>query len=184
MTRALVALAALAVLTGCGSNEPPPLLITEDEYQALADKGEVELYWAEVERACETLENSDADTEEEINIVIATGDAAGWDKANLWEDAAIGCPRYADNYRAVWTAREPEQDLAVETCKEALLEKLRAPSTTEWARVSVTRTAFGYRVHGKLDSQNGFGAMIRSDFECQAKKNSGGKFTPFDVRVG
>jgi hypothetical protein len=45
---------------------------------------------------------------------------------------------------------------------------LRAPSTADFSGVMVTVKSPGtYRVEGKVDAQNGFGAKIRSSFWCE-----------------
>lgn len=52
---------------------------------------------------------------------------------------------------------------AVLTCKNLVEKNLKAPSTASYPRYpSVT----GNTITGQVDSENGFGANIRSDFQC------------------
>lgn len=50
-------------------------------------------------------------------------------------------------------------------CEDFIEERLKAPATAEYEH-STTFTNPAYRVTGTVDSENGFGAMIRSEFTC------------------
>lgn len=63
-------------------------------------------------------------------------------------------------------------------CKEFVRRDLRAPATAEFrnyaaggAAVSVAGTT--YTVTSSVDSQNGFGALIRSHFTCTVRREGG-----------
>ncbi len=67
---------------------------------------------------------------------------------------------------------EPDNFDAYKACENWVAERLRAPSTADFsgvARSEITRTDIGYDVAGYVDSQNGFGAQIRSEFTCQMR---------------
>lgn len=58
-------------------------------------------------------------------------------------------------------------DSDVTLCEEAVASKLKAPSTAVFS--SLTKEELDGRltvVRGNVDSENGFGAMIRSSFKC------------------
>ena len=38
-------------------------------------------------------------------------------------------------------------------------------------------------VRGYFDAQNGFGAMIRSQYSCQVKNTGGSKYTLVDLKI-
>ncbi len=67
---------------------------------------------------------------------------------------------------------EPDDFDAYKACENWVSERLRAPSTADFsgvARSEITKTDIGYDVTGYVDSQNGFGAQIRSDFTCEMR---------------
>lgn len=58
---------------------------------------------------------------------------------------------------------------AVLACEDFVERELRAPSTADFPSTSdaeVNRTGDRWRVSSHVDSENGFGAMIRSDWTC------------------
>lgn len=62
--------------------------------------------------------------------------------------------------------------------EEQIKLNLKSPSTAEfstWGYTVITPIPFGYEVSGYVDSQNGFGAMIRSNYsvEIYFDKSSG-----------
>jgi hypothetical protein len=76
---------------------------------------------------------------------------------------------------------DPEQ-LMFDTCVEAVTERLRAPATAVFPEYDTARyespDPSGYhdiRVYGYVDSQNGFGALIRSDWSCSVSMSSDNK---------
>lgn len=54
-------------------------------------------------------------------------------------------------------------------------ERLKAPSTAKfpWGGSTAAKEAGRWRVRGSVDSQNSFGAMIRSNYECVLENTSG-----------
>lgn len=79
--------------------------------------------------------------------------------------------------RAAWSSwREP--DRAIDACEGYVSDGLKAPSTAEFGEASVRKEAGGdvYAVTGTVDSQNGFGAMIRNRYECRVAPVGDGFF--------
>lgn len=70
----------------------------------------------------------------------------------------------------------------IATCREGVKARLKAPSTAQFgeettAGMSETR----WKVSGVVDAQNGFGAMLRKRYSCQADKDGSGGWEVFDV---
>lgn len=65
----------------------------------------------------------------------------------------------------VITIPSPEER-AVDECQQEVLAQLKAPATAEFGDAEAEETEDGYLVTGQVDAQNGFGALIRSDFRC------------------
>lgn len=54
-------------------------------------------------------------------------------------------------------------------CRDWVKERLKSPASAEFSDESVERDGDdGYVVSGAVDSQNGFGAMIRNTYTCEA----------------
>jgi hypothetical protein len=57
-------------------------------------------------------------------------------------------------------------------CEKSVKAQLKAPSSAKFAPLNqqhisrITRQEYHYRVQSYVDSQNSFGAMLRSDFDC------------------
>lgn len=67
---------------------------------------------------------------------------------------------------------EELRDDATRACQEEFIPKrLKAPATAEFSNVSVAVTGETYTVAGAVDSQNGFGALVRSSFSCTMHAN-------------
>jgi hypothetical protein len=66
-------------------------------------------------------------------------------------------------------------------CEQRVSKLLKAPSTARFAFGSdVTRENHGagkYRITSWVDSQNGFGAMLRTPFSCEVETADGENFT-------
>lgn len=61
---------------------------------------------------------------------------------------------------------------AKRVCQEDFVPKrLKAPKTAEFSGVTVTESGGVYTVTGSVDSQNGFGALIRSSFTCKVRES-------------
>lgn len=60
-----------------------------------------------------------------------------------------------------------EQRQMEKACQEAVRDQLKAPATAEFQDVTVSAAGAGaWRVDGAVDSENSFGAQIRTSFSC------------------
>lgn len=66
------------------------------------------------------------------------------------------------------TVHQIDNQDAFDKCKEYVLDNLKSPSTAEFMREYQWKQDENgdWIIIGKVDAQNGFGAMIRSDFMC------------------
>lgn len=61
---------------------------------------------------------------------------------------------------------------AIKHCRDEVLKDLKAPATAQWpggedVRPKPDSTPLVYDIYGQVDSQNGFGALIRSSWSCR-----------------
>ena len=66
---------------------------------------------------------------------------------------------------------------AYAACVTAVTDRLKAPATAEFAGiddVEVTKDGGNYTISGAVDSENGFGALIRSSWMCDVFVSSTG----------
>jgi hypothetical protein len=64
-------------------------------------------------------------------------------------------------------------------CQQQMDEMLKAPATAEYpsrSEVSIRKSGGTYTVRGWVDSQNGFGALVRTDFICTAISTGGDNY--------
>lgn len=62
---------------------------------------------------------------------------------------------------------EELRDDAKRACQEDFIPKrLKAPATAEFSGVTVVTAGEAYTVRGSVDSENSFGAKVRSPFTC------------------
>jgi hypothetical protein len=67
----------------------------------------------------------------------------------------------------IWWGATAGERGAEGSCKEAVSNQLVSPASAQFEISIVTESASGlYVVNGTVDSQNGFGAMLRAHFEC------------------
>lgn len=96
-------------------------------------------------------------------------------------------------FLVVTTSEEPSPERAEErvkhdawfTCQGFVKDRLKAPSTAEFCRYQDAQVAVDgekYRVVGCVDSQNSFGANIRSSFMCEVRA-SGDKWLLESVEI-
>lgn len=82
------------------------------------------------------------------------------------------------------TASDASPGMAFEMCKDFVKDRLKAPSTATFRNFyqddgEVSATGFGdgpYRIVSTVDSENGFGAKIRSTFSCTVSHTGGGNW--------
>ena len=68
---------------------------------------------------------------------------------------------------------EDEQAGAKSVCREFVKDRLKSPASAKFPDESEAMAtellSVGWRVRGYVDSQNSFGAMLRSDYTCDVK---------------
>ena len=99
---------------------------------------------------------------------------------------------FALTVAAVWlpsqnTPREPSRVEAFLICKQFVTKTLRAPASAQFqsAGEAVINQVSGneFEVRSHVDSQNGFGAMIRGTFVCTVKPTDGGQWTLVELTM-
>ncbi len=81
-----------------------------------------------------------------------------------------------------WVATGPTEGKLVKACRKAVTQNLRSPGSAQWPGgegVSHQDTGL-WIVVGSVDAQNGFGALVRLDFECHAERE-GRSWSVMDV---
>jgi hypothetical protein len=80
--------------------------------------------------------------------------------------------------------------MALVMCEDFIKDRLIAPSTAEfpWSfdNYQVHRLIDrenGYNIEGRFDSQNAFGAMIRSIFSCKVQNTTGDTWELLDLYI-
>lgn len=73
---------------------------------------------------------------------------------------------------AAGCGQEADVELA---CEEFIGRKLKAPASAEYTHVQVGEAiGDGWRSNGYVDAENGFGAPLRTRFECTVEETDGG----------
>lgn len=69
-----------------------------------------------------------------------------------------------------WVVLAPER-AAADACKDKMELLLRSPGSAEWGDVAAydAETDDEYEVHGHVDSENSFGASVRTTFSCTVR---------------
>lgn len=84
---------------------------------------------------------------------------------------------------------DAEERAAWSACTDAIRGRLRAPASATFARPDSAETRIfeaksgGYEVHSYVDSQNGFGATLRTYFRCTVRQ-SGDEWSVSDIKTG
>lgn len=81
---------------------------------------------------------------------------------------------------------------AFDVCTKFVKDRLRSPGSAEFrnffeddGEVTVTGAGDGpYTVVSSVDSQNGFGAMIRNDFMCEVRRADADEWRLVDLTLG
>ena len=84
-------------------------------------------------------------------------------------------------YKAHANASSPAHEATV-TCERAVLAQLKSPATAHFGGASASPEADSWIVTGYVDSQNGFGAVLRSNWTCPTTY-TGGTWTLGQVDV-
>ncbi len=93
-------------------------------------------------------------------------------------------PRPADESST--PKRTDESSTAVVMCEEFVTRRLRSPSTAEFPLLDssfVTETQADFLVRSYVDSQNGFGAMVRTQFECRVRSKGNKEWELVDLSL-
>lgn len=64
---------------------------------------------------------------------------------------------------------DPKTDAKLICQENFIAARLKAPATAKYLDVTVTQLGDVYTVTGSVDSENSFGALIRSTFTCKVK---------------
>jgi len=81
------------------------------------------------------------------------------------------CVARAGNTKSDPTPEDKRAD-AKRACQEKFIaDRLKAPATAKYSDVTVSGAAGSYTVAGAVDSQNSFGALVRSSFTCSVHLN-------------
>jgi hypothetical protein len=73
---------------------------------------------------------------------------------------------------------------ARDVCEQFVEDRLKAPSTADFSDTSATETGSeAWTVQGSVDSENGFGAMIRNTYVCQVRHTSGDNWHLVDLSL-
>lgn len=83
----------------------------------------------------------------------------------------------------------PGSDDARVACHKFVADSLRSPSTAQFGPDTSVRveptipTGPRWHVIGSVDSENGFGAMLRSDYNCLARLEAGQQWVLDDLTI-
>jgi len=73
---------------------------------------------------------------------------------------------------------------AQDVCEQFVEKRLKAPATAEFSGENTTDLGAGlWRVIGDVDSQNSFGAQIRSRYTCEVQFTGGENWSLRDISV-
>jgi hypothetical protein len=100
--------------------------------------------------------------------------------------SAVGtCALFAAAAIAMWWGRNHPSDAGlVRLCRTAVTAHLRAPGSARWpGGESVVQEDEEWTVTGAVDSQNGFGALLRTGWECHGERLNG-EWHVIDVDFG
>lgn len=88
---------------------------------------------------------------------------------------------YNDSQKSPGGGGAADQKL-ISTCRDGVKARLKAPSTAQFSQESIAgMTETRWKVSGVVDAQNGFGAMLRQRYSCQADKDGAGGWTVYNV---
>ncbi|WP_018254023.1 hypothetical protein [Salinispora mooreana] len=68
-------------------------------------------------------------------------------------------------------------------CEQFIERELRAPATAEYTDPTTRKDGATYTVNGAVDSENGFGAKIRSEYNCIVTDSGDDKWTLVDLKL-
>jgi hypothetical protein len=68
-------------------------------------------------------------------------------------------------------------------CEGFIADRLRAPATAEFPAPETRKAGREYTVVGAVDSENGFGAMIRTGYVCTVRDEDDDSWTLVDLQL-
>jgi len=68
-------------------------------------------------------------------------------------------------------------------CEQFVEKRLKAPASAEYTDPKTSKAGATYTVGGSVDSQNSFGAKIRSRYVCTVKDNGDDSWTLVDLTL-
>lgn len=148
-------------------------------------------FWTDQVAPARTHRDEDEDDAEQVGAGAA---AAGVKKADpAAQVAGIGCLVVLGIFAVLmaWgmASGDDEDDAtdkygAQNVCEQFIEDRLKAPSTADFHHDSATAAGDVWTVSGAVDSENGFGAMIRSDYVCQVRAtDNDGNWRLVDLQV-
>lgn len=72
---------------------------------------------------------------------------------------------------------------ARDVCEQFVEARLKAPSTADFSDTSATEAGGTWTVTGAVDSENGFGAMLRSTYVCKVTHTGGDDWSLVDITL-
>ena len=101
------------------------------------------------------------------------------------EESRASEATYTTSPTGALAAARDRLDGAYDFCVERVTERLKAPATARFSardRDNEAQDGDRYLFTGTVDSENGFGALIRSDWGCEIRW-TGGDYTAVSVTV-
>lgn len=72
---------------------------------------------------------------------------------------------------------------AIEEAKKVISRQLKAPRSAKWSNMRASKVGCDWIVTGEVDSQNSFGAMMRSDVRVKLARASQQTWVPVSVEM-
>lgn len=110
-------------------------------------------------------------------------DNAATSKSPPWRAVAIGAALFAVVVWAVLSGASEDdgggESGAEVVCEDFVKDRLKSPSSAEFSDAVTTESASdgSWTVRGIVDSENGFGAMLRNSYTCTVRFAGGDRWT-------
>lgn len=122
-------------------------------------------------------------SEESATDQAPPSDAEKFQRVMLWIGGGALAGIVAICLAANWPSQgNPREDAAETACIDWVKDQLKAPSTADFSDTRISVDGDLYSLFGKVDSENSFGAKIRSKWSCTAR-DDGTDFTKVSVMV-
>lgn len=110
-----------------------------------------------------------------ILVAVVISFAAGGFSVILWQTYSSNQQQSAEDRKQVAreTADQAAEQAASKGCRAAVVLQLKAPATARWSNevIDIGPTP---NVHGNVDAENGFGALVRNSYSCTQKPDGHG----------